>query len=236
MIKLGVANSRAFSGKSEFGRVHIEYVLANMEPRNYQARYEGILMLRGSQRLYKFRREELLDIYHSILFEHYLPWFGSFLGEQIASYKNYLESLYSEFEERVQDQPIIQVNGPKSDILVANPAPQPNRPPEIVAAWYVAMFAATAAIVTGVLYLLKTPPSLTIPFALALLTIFVGVAAASRGQAFEVFERAVLSVSGGTRKLRYLQSNHKPKSKRKADLPARGARRNLPDPSFDKKD
>ena len=62
-----------------------------MEPKNYEARYDGILMLRGADRLYRIRREDLLGIAHTILFDHYLPWYRDFFDDQIGTYRKYLE-------------------------------------------------------------------------------------------------------------------------------------------------
>jgi hypothetical protein len=222
-------------GQIGFGQVHTEYTLANMEPRNYDARYPGILMLKGSQKLYRIRREDLLDIIHCILFDHYLPWYRDFFGEQIVPYRHYLESLYQKFETQLHDKPLLEINGPERDALILRPVPTFRRSAEFATAWYFSLFGATAAVATAVIYVLRLPAYLMVPFLLTLLALFVGVAAASGGNALEVFERAIATVPGGRRKSRYPRSTRVEKGKR-ADQRTRSVTRNSPDESTDKQD
>lgn len=203
-------------GQIGFGEVHVAYVLANMEAKNYEARYDGVLMLRGTERLYKIRREDLLDVVRVILFDHYLPWYRDFFGEGIGSYRAYLERLYLEFESRLKDDPVIKINGPNKDVLINTSVVRP-RSPEATAAIYLMMFAVTAAISTAVLYFLHTPASLTVPVLLTLLAVFVGIAAASRGQALEVFERIISVLPGGRNKSRYPRRSRNEESDQKRD-------------------
>jgi len=222
-------------GQVGFGQVHTDYVLANMEPKNYEARYDGILMLRGADRLYRIRREDLLAIAHVILFDHYLPWYRDFFGDQIETYRKYLEQLYSEFETRLKSDPVIKVNGPEADLLISGPVPS-HRSPEAIAAMYLLMFAATAAIATAVLYVLRTPASLTVPVLLALLALFVGIAATSRGHAIEVLEQIIAALPGARGKSRYPRSNQKSKALPKPDRQFRNTRIRLDDQSIDTPD
>lgn len=193
-------------GQVGFGKVHAEYSLPNIEPVNYEARYPGILMLRGSQKLYRIRREDLLQISEGILFEHYLPWYRDFFGKQTAAYQQYLEGLYREFAKRLGNQPTIRVNGPETDSLIASPAILPARSTEFRVGQYIAMFAAVVAIAGTAIYALQIPPSSAIPMLIALVAVFGGIVAISSGKAFEVFEAAIQLLRGGKQKLRYPQS------------------------------
>jgi hypothetical protein len=219
-------------GQVGFGQVHVDYILPNMEPKNYEARYEGILMLRGAERLYRIRREDLLEIVRTILFDHYLPWYRDFFEAKIENYRQHLERLYAEFDERLQSVPVIKINGPETDILMPQPANNPKSP-EATAAIYLLMFAVTAAISTVALHFLQTPPYLTVPVLLALLAIFVGIAATSRGQALDVLEQIMTALPGRRNKSRYLQSNRKVKSAPKPDRRLQDTKTNSPDRSID---
>ncbi len=75
------------------------------------------MTLRGTDRLYRIRREDLLGIVRAILFDHYLPWYRDFFEDQIETYRKYLERLYSEFEARLENDPVIKVNGPEADLF-----------------------------------------------------------------------------------------------------------------------
>jgi hypothetical protein len=197
-------------GQVGFGKVHVEYFLPNIEPINYKATYPGILMIRGSQKLYRIRREDLLNIAHGILFEHYLPWYRGFFGDQSTSYKGYLDRLFRDFANRLGNQPTVTVNGPETDSLIVNPTTLPTKPGphsvEFRVGLYIAMFAAVAAIACGALYELKTPPSLTVPTLLGLVALFGGIVAISSGRAIEVFEGIIQLLRDGKRKLHYQQS------------------------------
>jgi hypothetical protein len=191
-------------GQVGFGKVHAEYSLPNIEPVNYEARYPGILMLRGSQKLYRIRREDLLQISRGILFEHYLPWYRDFFGGQTAAYQRYLEELHQEFTKRLGNQSTIKINGPEADALIVSPANQAPAPsPEFRASQYIAMFAAVVAIAGTAVYMLGIPPSSAIPMLITLLAVFGGVVAISTGKAFEVFEAAIQLLRAGKQKSRY---------------------------------
>jgi hypothetical protein len=192
-------------GQVGFGKVHTEYCLPNIEPVNYEARYPGILMLRGNQKLYRIRREDLLQISHGILFQHYLPWYRDFFGKQTAIYQQYLEGLYGEFAKRLGNQPTIRVNGPEADSLIVSPAIPPTRSAEFRAGQYIIMFAAVVAIAGTAVYELKIPPNSAIPMLLALVAVFGGIVAISSGKALEVFEATIQLLRGGKQKLRYQQ-------------------------------
>jgi hypothetical protein len=199
-------------GQVGFGKVHVEYFLPNIEAVNYEARYPGILMLRGSQKLYRIRREDLLQISHGILFEHYLPWYRDFFGKQTTAYQEYLEGLYLEFSTRLGNQPTIKVNGPEADSLIVSPAVPAARSPEFRVGQYIAMFAAIVAIAGTAIYALKIPPNWAIPMLIALVAVFGGIVAISSGRAFEVFEATIQLLRGGKQKLRYQQPEAPPKN------------------------
>jgi hypothetical protein len=192
-------------GQVGFGKVHAEYFLPNIEPVNYEAKYPGVLMLRGNQKLYRIRREDLLQISQGILFEHYLPWYRDFFGKQTAAYQQYLEGLHREFAKRLGNQSTIRVNGPETDSLIVSPANLPTRSPEFRATQYIAMFAAVVAIAGTAVYALKIPPSSAVLMLIAFVAVFGGIVAISSGKAFEVFEAAIQLLRGGRQKLRYPQ-------------------------------
>jgi hypothetical protein len=192
-------------GQVGFGKVHAEYFLPNIEPVNYEARYPGVLMLRGSQKLYRIRREDLLQISGGILFEHYLPWYRDFFGMQATAYQEYLEGLHQEFATRLGNQPTIKVNGPEADSLIVSPAIPASRSPEFRVGQYIVMFAAVVAIAGAAVYSLKIPPSSAIPMLIALVGVFGGIVAISSGKAFEVFEATIQLLRGGKQKSHYQQ-------------------------------
>ncbi|UFZ02604.1 hypothetical protein LQG66_25415 [Bradyrhizobium ontarionense] len=193
-------------GQVGFGKVHADYSLPNIEPVNYEARYPGILMIRGSQKLYRIRKEDLLQITRGILFEHYLPWYRDFFGSRTSAYKDYLEGLYSEFEARVGNQPTIKVNGPESDTLIANPISAQAPSAEFRAGLHIVMFAAVVAISGTAIYELQIPPNSAALLLMTLLAVFGGIVSISSGKAFEVFEATTQLLRGGKQRLHYPQS------------------------------
>lgn len=213
-------------GQVGFGKVHAQYFLPNIEPVNYEAKYPGVLMLRGNQKLYRIRREDLLLISHGILFEHYLPWYRDFFGSETATYQQYLERLHLEFSKRLGNQSTIKVNGPETDGLIVSPASPAVRSPEFRVGQYIAMFAAVVAIASFTVYELNISPSSAIPMLIALLAVFGGIVAISSGKAFEVFETAMQLLRGGRQKLRYPQPQ----------APSKGAGRARPRLQNKKKD
>lgn len=224
-------------GQVGFGKVHVEYSLPNIEPVNYEAKYPGILMLRGSQKLFRIRREDLLQISQGILFEHYLPWYRDFFGQQTAAYQEYLERLHSELTKRLGNQATIKVNGPEADSLIAKPAGTVIvNSPEFRTAQYVAMFAVVAATGCGAIYQLNVPPSLAIPLLVALVVVFGGIVAIGNGRAFEVFEIAIQLIRGGKQRSRYPQSRPPPKDDEQKHPQLRNKRKNLEIESGDKLD
>jgi hypothetical protein len=221
-------------GQVGFGKVHAEYSLPNIEPVNYEARYPGVLMLRGNQKLYRIRREDLLQISHGILFEHYLPWYRDFFGKQTVSYQKYLEGLHQEFANRLGNQPTIRVNGPEADSLILSPAIPPVRSPEFRAGQYIAMFAAVVAIAGTAIYELRISPNSAIPWLIALLAVFGGIVAISSGRAFEVFETAIQLLRGGKQKLRYQQPEAPSKNAGPARPRLQNAKKDSESPTSDK--
>jgi hypothetical protein len=200
-------------GQVGFGKIHAEYSLPNMEPVNYKSRYIGILMIRGNQKLYRIRREDLLQIIRGILFEHYLPWYRDFFGAQTTNYEKYLNGLCQEFEKRLGNQPTIKVNGPEADSLIltpatpaVSPATQSGRSIEFRVGQYIVMFAAVVTIAGTTIYELKIPPNLAIPSMLGLVAVFGGIVAISGGRAFEIFEATIQLLHDGKQKLHYRRS------------------------------
>ncbi|WP_316219425.1 hypothetical protein [Bradyrhizobium sp. SZCCHNR2026] len=199
-------------GQVGFGKVHAEYFLPNIENVNYEAKYPGILMLRGSQKLYRIRREDLLRISRGILFEHYLPWYRDFFGKQTAAYQRYLGQLYENFANRLGNQPIIKINGPESDALIATPASVPMQSTEVRIGQHIAMFAAVVVVACTAIYELNVPPNWAAPLLISLVASFGGIVAISSGKSFEVFETAIQLIRGGKQKLHY--QNNRPPLKR----------------------
>lgn len=196
-------------GQVGYGEVHTPYALPNTEPKNYEARYDGYLMLRGPEKIHQIRREDLLAIYDSILFEHYLPWYADFFGDGTADYATYLSTLYREFEGRLVDRPVVMINGAVEDQLVPQPPRPPARSSEATAAFYVCMFSACVLVTAGAAYILKVPTAMLVPVCLALLVVFAGVISVASGRAFEVLDRTLLNLPSGRNKSRYPQSRGK---------------------------
>ena len=203
-----------------------------MEPKNYEARYSGILMIRGVEKLYRIRREDLLEIYRGILFDHYFPWYRDFFGEKTADYHRYLQRLYQHFESSMKSEPVIKVNGPEADVLIAQRTLRP-RTPEFTLALYLLMFVVTVVLLATVLYILKTPPYLSVPVLLALLAVFAGIVATSRGRALDVWERVISVLPNGKRKLRYPPKIEGRESSPRRDLPPQSETTGSPDRSSD---
>jgi hypothetical protein len=222
-------------GQVGFGEVHVEYVIPSTEVQNFQARYAGVLVLRGQQKLYHIRREELLDICSSIFFEHYLPWYADFFGDRTADYDEYLRKLFDEFQARLRNQPIVKINGPEADLLIPNAKPVEPISYEKRTAWNAGLFAVTTSISALVLYFLKTPAYLTLPVLLTLLAVFVGIAASSRSP-LDVFDRIMNALFGDRRKSRYQRSRRSSKDLEKPRQPEQGELKNLPSSSTETED
>ena len=127
-----------------FGEVHIPYFLPNMEPKIYEARYAGILMLRGSERLYQIRREDLVEICHTIFFDHYLAWYQDFFtDQQLASYRKHLDSLLRDLRESLSKMPIVKVNGADPGGLIEWHENENVRSPEFKITWYAGILVGT---------------------------------------------------------------------------------------------
>ncbi len=192
-------------GQVGFGEVHMDYVIPDMEPRDYDSRYVGALMLRGQQKLHNIRREDLIDLYRTVLYEHYLPWFSDFLGSQTPGYQSYLDTLFAEFREKLKDTPVVRVNGESADQLLPQPIATNPRTPEVRALMFTAIFAVCCAVLVSIVLVLKLQPSLVPIVLIAMLLVFAGVVAVSSGRAYDVFELALASLPGGRRRLRYRQ-------------------------------
>jgi hypothetical protein len=193
-------------GQVGFGEVHATYFMPNMDSENYEARFEGVLMLRTAEKIYRIRREDFLGICRSIYYEHYLAWFLEFFDHQkLQGYESHLEALYQDVSASLRAESVILVNGAEPNGLIESPSIHAVRSKEATAAIYVGMFAIVALVVLLPLLLLKVSGSFIAPIIVALLLLFAGILAASSGQAFEVFEH-ISSYLGGTRKSRYRRS------------------------------
>lgn len=221
-------------GQVGFGEVHAEYVLPNMEPRDYEARYEGVLMLRGPEKLHNIRREDLNTVYHTILFDHYLPWYRDFFGGEITGYERHLLQLYREFELRLHNKPIVGVNGPRENVLTETPPPSPSMHALRLVGAHVALFALTAAIITGALFVLKPPPYVTLPLIIGILAVFAGIVLVSRGGAVELLEWISRVLPADRRKSHYRQGDAEAGSSPTGDRKQRSRKKDSDARSTDK--
>jgi len=212
-------------GQVGFGEVHTDYLLPNMDPKNYESRYQGSLMLRGPEKIHNIRREDLVEIYRSIIYDHYFPWFRDFFGADTADYKAYLDRHFAEFEARLKDTPIVRVNGEASDQLLAPPVRAQARSPEVRTLAYTLIFGLCSAVLVGVLYALKVPMNIAPAVVVGFLVVFAGIVSISNGRAFDVFERALLSLPFGTHKSNYLRSPGRQAGAGRVDPQTRLARR-----------
>lgn len=193
-----------------FGEVHATYFMPNMEPQNYESRFEGVLMLQGAEKLYRIRREDFLGICQSIYHDHYLAWFAEFFDQQqLADYTAHLDALYRDLATALVDVPSIQVDGAEPNGLMDAPPVHINRSKEAIAIMYVAMFMVVALVVLLPLYLLRVSGTFIAPIILALLVLFAGILAAGSGRAFDVLEH-ISGYLGGTRKSHYRQTSQPP--------------------------
>jgi hypothetical protein len=213
-----------------FGEVHATYFMPNMEPKDYKARFEGVLMLRGSEKIHKIRREDLLEIYRSIYYDHYLAWFAEFFDtQQLFDYQAHLDTLYQNATDTLSTEAIVQVNGAEPNGLIEVSQADTNRSKEAIAAMYVVMFVAVALVVLIPLFLLKVSGTFIVPIILALLLLFSGILAAGSGRAFDVLEH-ISGYLGGRRKSHYRQTfqplatSPKVRQKRRASPPDSGDR------------
>jgi len=204
-----------------FGEVHATYFMPNMEPRNYEARFEGVLMLQGAEKIYRLRREDFLGVCHSIYHEHYLAWFAEFFdGRQLADYRAHLEALYQGIVAALGNETVIAVDGAEPNGLIESPPVRANRSTEITAAMYVGMFAVVTLVVLLPLLWLKVSGTFIAPIIVALLLLFAGIVAVGSGRAFDVFSH-ISGHLGSTRKSRYRQTDLQPTASPKADQAAR---------------
>jgi hypothetical protein len=196
-----------------FDEVHAKYFMPSMEARTAGARFDGVLMLHSAEKIHRMRREEFLGICKSIYDEHYLSWFSEFLNRrQLSEYKAHLDDLHRDLRSELRDTTEILINGAQSNGLIEAPPTVAKRSDEAVATIYVALFIAIVIAAAFLLYFLSVPSSLTMPILLALLLLFAGVIAVSRGRAFDVFERIITRFES-TRKSRYRPTSQRRASK-----------------------
>lgn len=217
-------------GQVEFGEVHVPYFLPNMEAKNYEGRYEGILMMRGPERLYQIRREDLLAICHSVFFEHYLSWYRDFFtSEQIAAYEGHLELLLKELRESLSDKPIVKINGADPGGLIAWHNVDVPRSPEAKAAWYAVIFVMLIGTLGVVAKVAQIPAYFLIPAIIALVMAFLVVVIAGSDRGLDVFERILTNYFGDRQRSRYRRTLSPPVSSKGRNPKAPFARRNSDD-------
>jgi hypothetical protein len=214
-------------GQVGFGEVHMDYVIPNMEPRSDAMGYEGTLMIRGPQKLYSIRREDLVELYRTVVYEHYLPWFRDFLGAEGPGYEDYLDGVFQAFRDQLKETPIVRVNGEEVDQLVAQPRLPVPRTAEVRALYYTATFGICCGVLVAAAAFLKVQNNLLPMIFIALLVVFAGVVAVSSGRAYDVFQLAISSLPGGRHRSRYPQSGGSPGAIGTARRRSRLARPNL---------
>jgi hypothetical protein len=174
-----------------FGRVQVKYALPNMEARSYRRVFQGALMLRGPQKISQVRSEDLLDVHNVILFEHYLPWFKDFFGEQLQGYEAHLSELQKAFRKQIGSKPTVIVNGSRHDEL----RDQPRRPrqtflglPIRAIGHYTLLLGLFFAVVFSS-WILGLHERGMLLLALSVVLAYVGLTAVSDAKALRVFEK-----------------------------------------------
>lgn len=180
-----------------FGRVQIKYKLANTEPKDYKRTYGGALMLRGTQPTSRIRVEDLLDVYHTILFEHYLPWYKDFFGNLVPKYEAHLSALYRGLQKQLQSESSVVVNGGRHDELAVKPVKRnrdvlglPKR-----AIGHFLLFLGVLFSVAGVGWFLGLGGRTLLAFSIGLIFVYVALAALSDAKALKVFDKLTPLIS-----------------------------------------
>jgi hypothetical protein len=176
-----------------FGRVQVDYRLAGMDADDRQTRYEGILMIRGAVEISSIPREDLIRIYSSILFDHYLPWYRDFLGKKSDVYLKYLEGLLRDFKKGLRNTPVARVDGLEAAApveIVRNRSIVWSIPGSMVA------FAGVAGILVLFLKALNTSPYWAVPLVLILLAAFASIVLIADGRAADVLDRTLAALPG----------------------------------------
>jgi hypothetical protein len=160
-------------------------------------------MLRGSQKISEIRAETLLRIHHAILFEHYLPWFEDFLGEETARYKAQLVGLAGSLKDRMKGKASVAVNGFDHDELAPKPAVTSRKllgvPRGTVG--HVALFTCFLAVLgAGEAFIQPDGRTFAVTVAVAA-AVYLALAAQSSKNGLKVFERfggAITKLFSGT--------------------------------------
>lgn len=186
-----------------FAEVHTPYAIADLEVASGLRPNPGVLMLKAATRLHRIRRTELLRIYDIILFQHYLPWYRLYRATGKDMYEGYLRGLHASFAEQLQDE-YVRVNGPEQDGLSRAPPDAVIGTREIRIGVHVGLFAVVLSVISLSMYISGLGERWWVPVLLATVAAYAAVVAISEGKAFDVFEKALLKLPGGTRKSRYL--------------------------------
>jgi hypothetical protein len=162
-----------------------------MESKDYRQGYKGVLMLRGAQKVTKVRAEDLLDIYHVILFEHYLPWFNDFFGSSLDTYKKHLERLYATMDRQLANKPLVQVGGNVRDELGRWPAKRKRSflGLPIRALGHFTLFVCMLVVISVIAWTFRFSGNSFLLLALFSVAGYAGLAALSDVNALRVFEK-----------------------------------------------
>ncbi|HTR87754.1 MAG TPA: hypothetical protein VMI56_24955 [Reyranella sp.] len=175
-----------------FREVKTKYLLADMDAGEH-SEHPGVLMLKPSAKRTEIDGDLLAGIYHSILFDHYFPWYRDFLEEDVDDYRKYLEGLDKKFRARVGKSKAIKLGGSKAD------QPPPASLPEDVRLHilHLAGLALFALIIAGVLLAVPHEEKQTAGLVLALLCAYAAFVLITKNRAAYVFKTllAVLPVA-----------------------------------------
>lgn len=183
-------------GQINFDEVHANYRIADLEPGHAPDGHAGILMLRCAVKIHRLSKADLAAIHAGVLFDHYLPWCSSFLGDRTPAYRRELERLHATFIATLPDE--IAVNGAMADGLLPAGDDQAR-------AWgadmrHVLGYMAMLAAATAMAWALKITPSETAMLLVVILAAYAGVDLVRSGRADVVFEKAIARLIGGTRR------------------------------------
>ena len=174
-------------GHVGFDAVHTDYRIADMDPGHAPTGHAGVLMLRSAVKVHRLPRADLGVIYGGVLFDHYLPWCATFLGNRTPAYRRELEALHAAFMAGLPDE--VPVNGAEEDGLLPTDAEVRELPGQAgvrSVSGYVAMIAAA----TVMALTLKTTPSETAMLLVVILAAYAGNELVRGGKADAVFEGA----------------------------------------------
>ncbi len=185
-------------GHIGFCEVHADYRIADLEPGRPDG-HPGVLMLRGPERIHRMHRRDLVAIHEGVLFAHYLPWCRTFLGERTAAYQRDLEKLQERFRKSLPEE--VPVNGAEEDGLLPGAIDSTGATSRTMSLRHLAGYTAMVAVTMGAALTLRIDAAQVALLLVVALGIYAGIELLARGKAELVFDRALIKLPGGTRKL-----------------------------------